>query len=132
MNIELQMLWASAVLGLVQITLAVYARLPSVGMQWALGPRDNASAEVNKYGARLDRAFRNFAETFAIFAALVLITQILGKHSYLSALGAQLYLWCRVAYVPAYALGIPVVRSLIWLGVFVGIVLLLIAVYPGA
>jgi len=130
-SVELQMLWASGALGLVQIMLAVCARLPSVGAPWALGPRDTAPAEVNKYGARLDRALKNFTETFAIFAALVLIAHTLGKQSHLSALCAQLYFWCRVAYVPAYALGIPVVRSLLWTGAIIGIVLLLLAVYPG-
>lgn len=130
-SVELQMLWASGALGLVQIILAVCANLPSAGLPWALGSRDNAPAGVNKYGARLDRALKNFLETFAIFAAFVLIAHTLGKHSHLSALGAQLYFWCRVAYVPAYALGIPVVRTLLWTGAIVGIVLVLLAICPG-
>jgi len=130
-TIELQMLWASAALGLVQILLSVIAAAPSVGLPWALGPRDQAPAAVNTYAGRLDRALKNFTESFAIFAVAVLLANALGKHSHNSVLGAQLYFYCRVIYVPVYAIGIPFVRTLLWLGAFVGIVLLLLAVWPG-
>jgi uncharacterized MAPEG superfamily protein len=62
---------------------------------------------------------------------VVLLAQALGKHSAHSALGAQLYFWLRVVYVPVYALGIPGLRTLVWLGSFVGIVMVLTAIYPG-
>ena len=130
-SIDLQMLWASAALGLVQIVLAVLAGLPSAGLPWALGPRDTPPASTNKFASRLDRALKNFTETFAVFAAAVLVANALGKHTAMSALGAQLYFWCRLGYVPAYALGIPVVRTLLWSGAIVGIVLVLLAVCPG-
>jgi uncharacterized MAPEG superfamily protein len=39
----------------------------------------------------------------------------------LTALGAQIYLICRVVYVPLYAFGVPVLRSLVWIGSAVGL-----------
>jgi uncharacterized MAPEG superfamily protein len=132
LSVELQMLWASAALGLVQIVLTVLATLPSTGLAWAMGARDAAPAgNVNTYACRLDRALKNFTETFAIFAAAALIANALGKHSHLSVLGAQLYFWCRLGYVPAYALGIPVVRTLLWTGAIVGIALVMLVICPG-
>jgi uncharacterized MAPEG superfamily protein len=41
--------------------------------------------------------------------------------------GAHLYFWARVVYLPLYALGVPLVRSLVWNVAFAGIVLLLLA-----
>ncbi len=129
-SIELEMLWASVALGLVQIVIEVLVSLPSVGLPWAVGPRDTPAAAPSKYAGRMDRTLKNFTETFALFAAAVLLANALGKHTALSALGAQLYFWCRVAYLPAYGFGIPYLRTLLWSGAFAGIVLVLSAVCP--
>ena len=68
---------------------------------------------------------RNFLETFPIFAVAVLIAAALNRHTAMTVLGAQLYFWARVAFVPVYALGVPVVRTLVWAVSLVGIVLVL-------
>lgn len=82
-------------------------------------------------GSRLERALRNFLETFPVFVAAVLLVHALGREGALSKWGAVLYLSARVVYLPLYAAGIPVIRSLVWNIAFVGIVLLLIsAVWP--
>lgn len=124
-SVELQMLAASAVLGLVQLVLVAVSSVGARGMPWALGARDNAGAPLGTTGGRLDRAFRNFLETFPIFAVAVLIAMALNKHTAMTVLGAQLYFWARVAFVPAYALGIPVVRTLVWAVSLAGIILVL-------
>jgi len=59
----------------------------------------------------------------------VLIGYLLQRHSGMTVLGAQLYFWARVAYVPVYAAGIPYLRTLIWAASIVGIVLLLTALF---
>jgi uncharacterized MAPEG superfamily protein len=76
---------------------------------------------------RLDRARGNFLETFAFFAALVLAVVALGRQNAGSALGAQLYFWARLVYVPVYAAGIPYLRTLVWAVSIVGLVMLLSA-----
>jgi len=48
-----------------------------------------------------------------------------------SALGAQIYIWARLLYVPAYVIAIPFVRTLIWLASLVGILLVMSAIWPG-
>jgi uncharacterized MAPEG superfamily protein len=76
-------------------------------------------------GGRLDRSFYNLLETFPFFAAVVLVGGALGVHSSMTALGAQIFFWARVVYIPVYALGLPAVRTGIWGVSVVGIVMLL-------
>ena len=42
-----------------------------------------------------------------------------------TAIGAHLYFWGRLIYVPLYAAGIPVVRTLVWVGATLGLVLVI-------
>ncbi len=80
---------------------------------------------------RLDRALRNFLETFPLFAAVVLAAHVSETHNALTEWGVRLYLWGRVAYVPLYAAGVPLVRSLVWNVATVGIVLIVVALLLG-
>ena len=130
-SVEMQILFCAILLGLVQMVLAVSTRLPSAGMAWAMGPRDETSAQPGKIAGRLARAFENFLETFMFFAAGVLLVHALGKSSDISVLGSRIYIWARALYVPAYAIGIPYVRSLIWGASLVGILMVLAALWPG-
>jgi len=130
-SVEMQMLWWSVVLGLVQLVLSVLPSAQVRGFVWASGPRDEPGAPLGRIGGRLERAFRNFLETFVFFVAAVLIVEILGRHSSTSALGAQIFFWARVAYVPTYAAGIPFLRTLLWSASVVGIVMVLWGIYPG-
>ena len=127
---EMRTLWASILLGLVQLVLAVLFSVAERGMPWALGPRDEAGAAVGALGGRVERAWKNYLETFPLFAAAVLLASALGKHTPMVVWGAQLYFYGRVAYVPAYALGVPFVRTLTWAVAAAGIVIILFAIWP--
>jgi len=127
----MQSLFCAILLGLVQLLLAVMAGVGARGMPWAAGPRDEPGAALGKIAGRLDRAFRNFLETFAFFAAAVLLAHALDKSTHNSVLGAEIYLWARVLYVPAYVIAIPFLRTLIWLASFIGILMVLSAIWPG-
>ena len=127
MTIELQMLALSIVLGGVQIALATHFKNMQYGYAWNAGPRDDVMPPLNPMAGRFGRALANFIETFPFFAAAVLMAHVANRHSVLTFWGVQLYFWGRVAYVPAYAVGIPWVRSLIWTVSLIGIVLVLAA-----
>jgi uncharacterized MAPEG superfamily protein len=60
------------------------------------------------------------------FAAAVLMANAAGRHNWMTAWGVQLYFWGRVAYLPLYAFGVPLIRSLIWNVATLGIVLVLL------
>lgn len=130
-TVEMQVLFCAIALGIVQLVLATLASVLGRGMAWGLGPRDEGWPALGKYGARLERAWKNFIETFPLFAAAVLLAHALDKHTANSALGAQIYLWARVLYVPAYVIAIPFLRTLIWAASLVGIVMVLHAIWPG-
>ena len=69
---------------------------------------------------------RNFLETFPLFAAAVLIAAVAGRHNWMTEWGAVLYFVARVAYVPLYAYGVRIVRSLAWTIATLGIILILV------
>ena len=126
MTIELVMLASSIVLGLAQILLAAHFKTKERGFRWNLGPRDEPEKPLGLIAGRLERARENFLETFPLFATAVLIAAIVGRHNWLTQSGAVFYFAGRVVYVPLYAWGIPVVRSLVWVAATLGIVLVLI------
>ena len=59
------------------------------------------------------------------------MTALLGRHNWETVLGAQLYLAGRIVYIPLYALGIPVVRTMAWATATAGIGLILVALSAG-
>jgi len=126
-TVELRMLALAVVLGLAQIIAASHAASLQRGYRWTASPRDEPSPPLRGVAGRLDRALRNFLETFPLFAAAVLAVQLTGTHGTLTEWGARLYLWARVAYVPLYAAGVPLVRSLVWNVATAGIALLVVA-----
>jgi len=130
-SVEMQMLWLSVVLGLAQLILAVLFSLSARGLPWGAGNRDEPAPPMGKMGGRVERAFRNFLETFVFFAAAVLMINAMGKHTASSALGAQIYFWSRLAYLPVYALGIPFLRTALWIASIVGIGMVMRGIYPG-
>jgi uncharacterized MAPEG superfamily protein len=74
--------------------------------------------------SRIERAYFNLLETMPAFAALVLIVLYTGNANFNTALGAQIYFWGRVIYVPAYLAGIPYVRTLVWTVSMIGLLII--------
>lgn len=125
---ELILLGAAIVVGLVQLMWAAAAARRQQDLKWAAGARDEPMP-VSGVAARLDRAFRNFMETFPLFAAAVLAVVIAGKSGTLSLWGAALYVACRALYAPIYAAGTYMVRSLVWILSLVGLGMVVAALF---
>jgi uncharacterized MAPEG superfamily protein len=126
MRVELQMLALSTALGLGQIVLSSHAASLRYGYRWAASARDQAMPPLTGVAARLERALRNFMETFPLFAAAVLIANVIDRHSWMTVWGAQIYFWGRLAYVPLYTFGVPLVRSMAWNVATIGIIFVLL------
>jgi uncharacterized MAPEG superfamily protein len=127
MRFELTMLVASCVLCLVQIVIASHATSFQRGYRWTASARDAEVAPLTGIAGRLERALRNFLETFPVFVAAVLLVHVLGRETALSAWGAGLYFAARLVYLPLYACGAPLIRSLVWNIATAGIALVLLA-----
>jgi uncharacterized MAPEG superfamily protein len=66
------------------------------------------------WGKRADRTYLNAVETFAPFAALVIVAQLAGKANAMTAFWAMSFFWLRVAHAVIYLLGVPYLRTLIF------------------
>lgn len=128
MTLELTLLAWILVLAVVQIMLPAIGRTRQYGTWWNTGPRDQVMPPTGKITGRLERAQANLFETLPLFIAAVLIAHVAGREGSTTRLGAELYFWGRVVYLPLYVLGVPVVRSLVWVASLVGMLLIFFAV----
>ena len=120
MNVEFQVLYGVCALGALQISLAVAAATTERGTAWNFGPRD-AQPPLGKIAGRLDRARANFLEMFPFYLAALFAAHATQPGSSRAAVGSMVYLACRVIYLPLYVLGVPVVRTLVFIASVVGI-----------
>ena len=113
MKPELMLLAWAALLTLVQAVVAVQGALMQVGLPALAGNREGLP-EIKGWAGRAARAHRNMLENLVLFAALVLAAIVAGKTNNTTLLGAQIFLWARVAYAFVYVAGIPWLRTGVW------------------
>ncbi len=128
MSSPLQLLVLAIAIGIVNLMWAAVASRRQQGLKWAGGSRDEARP-VTGVAARLERAFANYRETFPLFAAAVIVAYLTGKTGGASLWGSVMYVAGRAAYVPLYASGVRYWRSLAWFVSFIGLVVLVIALF---
>lgn len=124
MTTEITVLGWSVLLLLLQIVLQA-GTSADLGPKYLFSPRDEERESSSVVSRRLKRALDNLLESYPAFVALALALAVTGKGGGTAATGAWLYLWARVAYLGLYAVGIPVVRTLVWMGSIVGLVMML-------
>lgn len=128
MTLEFQALFGAMVLGLVHLAAASFSFKAQVGNAYTVGPRD-ADIRPTGLAGRLDRAQRNFLETFAIFAAAVVMLTLLQRTgSWLSEAGALLYIGGRILFLPLYAAGVVWLRTFSWNIATLGLVMVMAAI----
>ena len=64
---------------------------------------------------------QNTLEGFILFAPLVVTAHVAGLSNAQTELGAAVFFWARVAYIPIYLIGIAYLRTAIWLVSIVGL-----------
>lgn len=95
------------------------------GMKAGLSNRDNLP-EATPMGARAERAAANTKESFILFLALAVTAHLAGFGEQ-AALGAEVFIWARLVYLPVYILGIPYLRTTVWGVGLAGLVMMLLA-----
>jgi uncharacterized MAPEG superfamily protein len=93
------------------------------GMKIAMGNRENLP-EATPLAGRADRTAKNTLEAFVLFAALALVAHVSGAQSPRIALGAEIFFWSRLVYIPVYYMGIPYLRTVVWTVGFVGLAMM--------
>jgi uncharacterized MAPEG superfamily protein len=113
-TIEIRMLGWSVFLGLAYVFIAAGLGTHQRGLQWNASNRDGEPKPLTGVAARAWRANANFLETFGFFAAAVLAVVVTKHTTAHTGLGAQIYFWARLAYLPIYLIGLPYLRTLVW------------------
>jgi uncharacterized MAPEG superfamily protein len=90
-----------------------------------LGNRDHMRP-LTLVGERASRALANMHEALPVFLALALLNMIVGTAAASAITGATLFLIARVLYVGVYVAGIAVVRTLLWVVSWAGLVLMIV------
>jgi uncharacterized MAPEG superfamily protein len=129
MTVELWLLIASIVLGLLHLIASSHLNSWQRGYRWTASSREEDVPPLRGLANRVDQATTNFLETFSFFAALVLLAHVTNHHTLFTVVGANLYFWGRVGYLLTAAAGYSLLRSVLcWNAAVIGIVLLLIAI----
>ena len=91
---------------------------------WQIMGNRDTQPEETIIAARLDRAKNNMLEALPLFLGLAMLSLIKGGDAGATDNGAILFLIARILYVPIYAAGIPVLRSLVWLAGMAGLLMM--------
>jgi len=131
MRVEFIMLGTAILLALVQILWAGQLRTRAYGTDWNVGARDAQMPPLPPLAGRVARAQANLFETLPLFFAAVLGAAAAGHLGWKTQAGSVVYVVGRLVYLPLYAAGVPVVRTLVWLGSMVGLLLVVWALLLG-
>lgn len=132
MPVEIRILAWGAVLLIVHIFAAVHLKTRQYGAKWNMGARDEALPPLNPVAGRLARAQANFQETFPIAIVALLGVALAGRTSDMTALGGWIWLGARVVYLPLYAMGVPMVRTLVFMASLIGLALVIWPLLTGS
>jgi uncharacterized MAPEG superfamily protein len=95
------------------------------GTLLAFGNRDNLP-QASPFAGRAERTACNTLENFVLFAAIALIAHAANATNPQVLLGAQIFVWSRVAFIPVYYAGIIYLRTAIWLVSIVGLAMMVL------
>lgn len=127
MPVELTIIAWGMILLLIHIFAAAHVKTKQYGATWNMGARDAHLPPLNPIAGRLSRAEANYKETLPIAIVALIGVVVAGRTSEWTAMGGWIWLGARVVYLPLYAAGVPVVRTIIFMASLAG---LLIALWP--
>jgi uncharacterized MAPEG superfamily protein len=129
--IEIVLLAATLILAIVNLFWAANARTKQYGVEWNMGARDEALPPLQPLPGRLLRAQANLMETLPLFAAAVLAAAYAGRLGQLTGWGAHLYFFGRLIYLPLYAMGVPKIRTAVWMVSLIGLLMVIAGIFWG-
>ena len=123
MKPELMLLAWAVALTVAQMLIAATGAAAQYGVMPLFGNREGLPALAG-WAGRAYRAHHNMLENLVLFAALVLICAVTNKSNATTLLGAQLFVWARLAYAVIYLAGVPFLRTAVWLVSVIGLVMI--------
>jgi len=100
----------------------IVAQVVTNGFLAAQNYVDPTPRPVPHWGKRADRTYMNAVETFAPFAALVVLIQLTGKADSMTAFWAMSYFWLRVVHAVVFLAAIPFIRTIVFVLAYVCII----------
>ena len=113
MPIEIKVLGFAALLQFLQFVLMAVSVNLQLGPAYTVGNRDEERRATGVPG-RLKRALDNHFEGLILFTIAVVVVVLGDASSPVTEKCAWVYLIGRILYIPAYASGVYLLRSLIW------------------
>ncbi|HEY1078418.1 MAG TPA: MAPEG family protein [Fontimonas sp.] len=95
------------------------------GIAWAFGNRETPLV-APPWAERTVRAHQNLTENLALFVILVLVAHVSGKANEMTALGASVFFYARIAHTLIYAAGLVYLRTLAFFAGTAGEILILL------
>ena len=123
MSPDLKYLLFSTILTFVQVLVAAMGANQAVGLNTLAGNREGLG-EIPGWAGRAKRAQLKKIENKVLFAALVLTAVAAGKANAVTAMGAMIFFWARVAYAVIYIAGIAWLRTLVWFVSVIGMAMI--------
>jgi uncharacterized MAPEG superfamily protein len=112
---ELTVLALAGLLQCVQVVLMAIPANRDLGPRYTMGPRDaDRAGDLSPLAGRLRRAMANHFEGLILFTLAVVVLELSDRNSNFTESCAWAYLVARIAYVPAYVMGLSPWRSVIW------------------
>ena len=129
MTTELWMLAGTTILFMLLLAMqSSISLITGVSITTLVGDRSDLPAADGLRG-RAARTVNNSVEGMVIFVPLVVIAHLAGISNDLTVMGATIYFWSRVAYVPCYMFGIPWIRTLVFGAGLAGLLMILAALF---
>ena len=125
MTVDLTYLVWTVALAMVQLLVVIVGAMATIPPGILAGNRETP-VEAKGWLGRAQRAHRNMLESVALFGILVLVAHVAGKANAMTAMGAAIYFWSRLAYTVIYVAGITWVRSLVFGVSMAGLVIILL------
>ena len=123
MSPDLKYLLFSVILMFVQMLVAATGANQQVGLSMLAGNRESLPA-MTGWAGRAKRAHLNMMENMVLFAELVLIAAVANKANAMTALGAMIFFWARLAYAAIYVACIAWLRTVALFVSVIGMVMI--------
>ena len=114
MTLELTYLALTALLTATLWIPYIVGQVMTNGFLAAENYKDPTPREVPLWAQRCNRAHINAVETFAPFAAIVILIQLAGGSTSTTAFFVAAYFWLRLAHAVIYIIGIPFLRTIVF------------------
>ncbi len=124
MSVDLQLLIWIAILCVLLAFPYTLAMIANVGPVRAMGYPQPGAENLPEWARRSQRAHLNMVENIAPFVILVVVAHLLGKANDMTAIGAQIFFWSRIAMVIGHSFAVPYLRTTAWFISLAGLIVI--------